>query len=163
MQVLRCETLPPSGIEHAVTLRLLPSTVNRKRTQDVDGTYPKVVCNMVAARSNFLRIYEIVEENVSIQAQGRSKQWSRFRKDTEAVEGEVEMDTQGEGFVNMGAVKVVLLFIIYVIELSCCVASKIKFFNIYSFSLCLRQTRHQRPYFVSILFVNTGFMVLLQV
>jgi len=27
-------------------------------------------------------------------------------RDTEAVEGEVEMDTHGEGFVNMGSVKV---------------------------------------------------------
>lgn len=31
-----------------------------------------------------------------------------MRRDTEAVEGEVEMDRQGEGFVNMGSVKVIL-------------------------------------------------------
>lgn len=30
-----------------------------------------------------------------------------MRRGTEAVEGEVEMDEQGEGFVNMGAVKVI--------------------------------------------------------
>ena len=29
-----------------------------------------------------------------------------MRKGTEAVEGEVEMDASGEGFVNMGTVKV---------------------------------------------------------
>lgn len=35
------------------------------------------------------------------------------RKDTEAVEGEVQMDGEGEGFVNMGTVKVIRSAILF--------------------------------------------------
>ncbi|KAH8116054.1 cleavage factor protein [Phellopilus nigrolimitatus] len=105
MQALRYELLSPSGAEYAASLKLLPSTVNRRRSRDAGEDFPKAVCNVVVARSNWLRIYEIVEESAPVQlGQGRGN-WSRMRRDTEAVEGEVEMDTQGEGFVNMGAVK----------------------------------------------------------
>ncbi|THH10614.1 hypothetical protein EW145_g1206 [Phellinidium pouzarii] len=109
MQALRSELLSPSGVEYAASLKLLPSTVNRRHSQDALGIFPKALCNVVTARSNLLRIYEVVEESAPAQllkAQERGKGgWSRERRDTEAVEGEVEMDTQGEGFVNMGAVK----------------------------------------------------------
>ncbi|KAI5121116.1 hypothetical protein M0805_002789 [Coniferiporia weirii] len=109
MQALRSELLSPSGVEYVTSLKLLPSTVNTRRSRDVDGTSPRALCNVVVARSNYLRIYEVVEESAPMQllkAQGKGKDgWSRVRKDTEAVEGEVEMDAQGEGFVNMGTVK----------------------------------------------------------
>lgn len=112
MQVLRSEVLYPSGIEHAVSLKLLPSIVSRRQPQDAENVSPRAICNLVVARSNLLRIYEVVEEQAALQfsrpldKDGRT----RVRKDTEAVEGEVEMDMQGEGFVNMGSVKVVSSF-----------------------------------------------------
>lgn len=115
MQAFRSEILPPSGVQLAACLNFLPSLVTRRRP-DADGTTRKAVCNIVVAFSHLLRIFEVVEEPISVQtygSQGGGKSgWSRVRKDTEPVEGEVEMDTQGEGFVNMGAVKVVLYLLV---------------------------------------------------
>ena len=111
MQALRSEILPPSGVQFACSLKLLPCLVSRNRP-GLDGTNRKALCNVVVAYSHLLRIYELVEEPIPIQvlaSQGATRDgWSRVKKDTDAVEGEVEMDTQGEGFVNMGAVKVAL-------------------------------------------------------
>ncbi|EJD05583.1 cleavage factor protein [Fomitiporia mediterranea MF3/22] len=106
MQALRSEILPPSGVQFATSLKLLPSLVMRSRL-DPYGSSRKFVCNIVVAHSHLLRIFEVVEEPVSPQLQASQSTgrdgWSRVRKDTEAVEGEVEMDTQGEGFVNMAS------------------------------------------------------------
>ena len=111
MQTFRSEVLPPSGVQYTACLKLLPSLVTRRRA-DADGATRTAVCNLVVAFSNLLRIFEIVEEPLSFQsytAHGGGKGvWNRVRKDTDPVEGEVEMDVQGEGFVNMGAVKVAL-------------------------------------------------------
>lgn len=109
MQALRCEILEPSGVEYASGLKLAPSTIVRP---DLTGSgetsgLPKYLCNLVVARSNRLRIFEVVEENAPV-LQTTNDKWSKVRKDTEPVEGEVEMDTQGEGFIFMGAVKVCL-------------------------------------------------------
>ncbi|KAL5476911.1 CFT1 [Sanghuangporus weigelae] len=108
MQALRGELLPPSGVNFATSLKLLPSLVSRTRP-DLDGTNRKALCNIVVAYSHLLRIFELVEEPVPLQALANPNTskagWSRVKRDTEAVEGEVEMDTQGEGFVNMGSVK----------------------------------------------------------
>lgn len=98
MQGLRRELLPPSGVEYATSLNLIPNTLSG----DTSGN--KTLRNLVVARSSYLRIYEIREEPASlptIENVGTSG-----RKGTEAVEGEVEMDQQGEGFVNVGYVKV---------------------------------------------------------
>lgn len=109
MQVLRSEVLHPSGVEHAVSLKLIPTTVNRRQPQDAESISPRAICNLVVARSNLLRVYEVVEEQAAFQFSRQLEKdgQTRSRKDTEAVEGEVEMDGQGEGFVNMGSVKVV--------------------------------------------------------
>lgn len=143
MQALRSEILPPSGVQFAASLNLLPSSVSRRR-QDADGSIRKTVCNIVVAYSHLLRIFEVVEEPVSVHAHanlGAAKDdWSRVRKDTEAVEGEVEMDTQGEGFVNMGAVKVDS--ITSSCHLALCVrALNNNFFNNLSSSLHPQQSR----------------------
>jgi cleavage and polyadenylation specificity factor subunit 1 len=56
-----------------------------------------------------LRIFEVREEPAPLPTQAEDE-WdrrSKVRRGTEAVEGEVEMDEQGEGFVNMGSVKVI--------------------------------------------------------
>lgn len=102
MQALRSEVLPPSGTQFATSLKLIPYTVCRRKAQYVDFSEQSALCNLAVAQSNVLKIYEIVEENGSVGQFSSSRRWM----ESEAVEGEVEMDTQGEGFVNMGTVKV---------------------------------------------------------
>ena len=62
----------------------------------------------MCARSHFLHIFEVREEPqpISTLKDDERERRARVRKGTEAVEGEVEMDASGEGFVNMGSVKV---------------------------------------------------------
>jgi hypothetical protein len=96
MHALRHDILPPSGVEFAVALNFTPSTT------------PSTLINIVTARSNLLRVYDVREQHLSISdhAESERDKRARVRKGTEAVEGEVEMDQAGEGWVNMGAVKV---------------------------------------------------------
>ncbi|KAF8719078.1 mRNA cleavage, partial [Rhizoctonia solani] len=84
---LRQEILPPSGVEFAKCMRLTHSTLNSNSRQ-------KVVCNLVVARNNYLRIFEIVEEQggASGNAEGSA---------SEPVPGEMEMDSHGDGFINV--------------------------------------------------------------
>ncbi|TDL22024.1 hypothetical protein BD410DRAFT_828742 [Rickenella mellea] len=101
MQAIRREIIPASGVEYATSLKLTPSSVTPRNP---DGDSPRVLCNVVVARSNILRVFEVVEEPTPLPLHSDESR-SKVRKDTEAVEGEVEMDTQGEGFVNIGAIK----------------------------------------------------------
>ena len=105
MQALRNELLPPSGVEFAACLKLLPSTVSESSGS---RTTTRALFNVVVARSHFLRVFEVREEPAPISTQKDDERERRasVRKGTEAVEGEVEMDTSGEGFVNLGSVKV---------------------------------------------------------
>ncbi|KAH9943547.1 CPSF A subunit region-domain-containing protein [Amylocystis lapponica] len=106
MQALRQEILPPSGVEFAACLKLTPSTqpVDPESLRDSVG---RALFNVVVARSNLLRVFEVREEPAPISTQKEDERERRasVRKGTEAVEGEVEMDTSGEGFVNMGSAK----------------------------------------------------------
>ena len=65
---------------------------------------------MVVARSSLLRIFEVREEPAPItpQVDDERERSSRVRRGTEAVDGEVEMDEQGEGFVNIAKVSRVI-------------------------------------------------------
>jgi len=58
---------------------------------------------VVVARSSLLRIFEVRQEPAPItpDIDDERERRSRVRKGTDAVEGEVEMDEQGEGFVNI--------------------------------------------------------------
>lgn len=107
MQALRHEILPPSGAEFAACLRLTPATVTDSGPS-TSQTTGNALFNVVVARSNFLRIFEVREEAppISTQKDEERERRASVRKGTEAVEGEVEMDASGEGFVNMGSVKV---------------------------------------------------------
>jgi cleavage and polyadenylation specificity factor subunit 1 len=104
--------LSPSGIEHAVALRLTPATKSDldSPTASSSTSTRRALCNIVTARSNHLRIYEVLEEpsKIDVEKENERERVQGIRKGTEAVEGEVEMDEQGEGFVNMGSVKVFL-------------------------------------------------------
>ena len=106
MQALRHEILPPSGVEFSACLKLTPATASGSPT--TSQTVGRALFNVVVARSNFLRIFEVREEPQPISSAKDDERERRasVRKGTEAVEGEVEMDASGEGFVNMGSVKV---------------------------------------------------------
>ena len=103
--------LPPSGVEYATALKLTPSTVTPSSAST--SSAPVSGCalyNVVLARSNYLRVYEVREEPVQVDGEKEREREKKYvRKGTEAVEGEVEMDEGGEGFVNVGSVKVILL------------------------------------------------------
>lgn len=107
MHALHQEILPPSGAEFATSLKLLPSTLGELRTPPNATTRheftARALCNVVVARSSLLRIFEVREEPAPItpQVDDERERRSRVRRGTEAVEGEVEMDEQGEGFVSI--------------------------------------------------------------
>ena len=104
MHALRQEILPPSGVEFAACLKFTSSTLSDASSSTQAG---RVLFNVVVARSSLLRIFEVREEPAPIPAQEDEKdRRASVRKGTEAVEGEVEMDASGEGFINVGTVKV---------------------------------------------------------
>lgn len=110
MHALRQEILPPSGVEFATSLRLTPSTLGDLRTPPNATTRheftARTLCNVVVARSSLLRIFEVREEPapISFQVVDERERGSKVRRGTEAVEGEVEMDGQGDGFINIAKV-----------------------------------------------------------
>ncbi|KAL1941832.1 hypothetical protein VTO73DRAFT_6832 [Trametes versicolor] len=105
MQALRQEILPPSGVEFATCLNFTPSTLSDAGPSTSQSG--RTLFNVVVARASHLRIFEVREEPAPISAHREDEKDRRasVRKGTEAVEGEVEMDASGEGFVNMGSVK----------------------------------------------------------
>jgi cleavage and polyadenylation specificity factor subunit 1 len=115
MHALRQKLLPPSGVEFATSLKLTPSTLadqvlptppNSSARQELAA---RALCNVVVARTSLLRIFEVREEPAPLatEIEDERDRRSKVRRGTEAVEGEVEMDEQGEGFVNMGSAKVI--------------------------------------------------------
>lgn len=107
MYGLHHEILPPSGVEFATSLKLTPSTHNVHDNPTFRHEFAaRSVCNVVVARSNLLRIFEVRLElpPISSQAEDERERSANVRKGTEAVEGEVEMDIQGDGFINIDKV-----------------------------------------------------------
>lgn len=100
LHALHQEILPPSGVEFVVSLKLTPSTAHHSGIDD--GT--KVLCNVVVARTNLLRIFEAREQPPPTLGDEERDKKAKVRKGTEAVEGEVEMDEHGEGFINIAQV-----------------------------------------------------------
>ncbi|KAF9008327.1 CPSF A subunit region-domain-containing protein [Cyathus striatus] len=107
MHALRQEILPPSGVEFATSLNLTPSCLSSSdvsppanghgSTSTRHEFISRVLCNVVVARSSLLRIFEVREEPAPMPVVSAEK----ARRGAEAVEGEVEMDESGEGFVNI--------------------------------------------------------------
>jgi cleavage and polyadenylation specificity factor subunit 1 len=108
--------LPPSGVEYATILKLTPSTLTEASVPIASTStapYPsgRALYNVVVARTSHLRIFEVREEAVQVDVE-KEKRRGGMRRGTEAVEGEVAMDGQGEGFVNIDSVKVILLLLL---------------------------------------------------
>ncbi|PPQ82730.1 hypothetical protein CVT26_000474 [Gymnopilus dilepis] len=129
MHSLRQEILPPSGVEFSTTLKLTPSCLSSSPSSSSaistsngqsnpaspapvsprHAITSRVLCNLIVARSNLLRIFEVREEPAPIDLKAveerereRERREGGVRRGTEAVEGEVEMDVGGEGFVFVG-------------------------------------------------------------
>ena len=106
MHALRQDILAASGVEFAASLRLTPSTLGRPPLPPNSTARhefaARVLCNVVVARSNILRIFEVREEVAALPAHvddERHRQ-SAIRRDTEPLEGDAEMDND-EGIVNV--------------------------------------------------------------
>jgi cleavage and polyadenylation specificity factor subunit 1 len=98
---LHQEVLRPSGVEFAISLNLVaPLAVSSSPDIQVLG-------NLVVARSNVLKVFEIRRQYASLRADltTRSESFSALRGD--GAERGVEMETQGDDFVNVGEFKVI--------------------------------------------------------
>jgi cleavage and polyadenylation specificity factor subunit 1 len=120
MHALYQEILPPSGVEFATVLCLTPASLAQTTPSDsssfasssgIAASGSKALCNVVVARLNVLRIYEVREELAPIGGGGsgygdgtKGDDHGGEKEGTEAVEGEVEMDEGGEGFINIAKV-----------------------------------------------------------
>lgn len=90
---LRQETIPPNGVEHAVSLALTPSAI---RPAPTPTSRSRVISNLVVARASLLRIFEVREERAplpSVASQARRK-------------GRVSEKQAADGFVSIGEVQV---------------------------------------------------------
>ncbi|GAA97624.1 uncharacterized protein L969DRAFT_94765 [Mixia osmundae IAM 14324] len=75
MQSYCRQVLPPSGVEHAVSLKLTGTCVEAERHST------RVVRNLVVARSNFLQVYEVLEEPVPVQSSVTDGSSASMRED----------------------------------------------------------------------------------
>ena len=97
MQAIHQEILPASGVQFATCLKLLPTTLLSRDslpTSDPSGLLAvsrRSIFNVVVARSNVLRIFEVVEELAPMDAQREEERERKaaVRRGTESVEGEI--------------------------------------------------------------------------
>ncbi|KAM5530009.1 hypothetical protein V8D89_016320 [Ganoderma adspersum] len=94
MHTLRQEILPPSSVEFAACLNFTSFMLSNASLLSQPSWAHS---NVVVTRSSLLCIFKKEREKERLIA---------VHKGTEVVEGEVEIDLLGEGFVHMGAVKV---------------------------------------------------------
>ncbi|KAF8600601.1 hypothetical protein BDV93DRAFT_608605 [Ceratobasidium sp. AG-I] len=101
MLALRQEVLPPSGVEFAKCMRLTHSTMNPPSAHSASNdTRPRVLCNLVVARNNYLRVFEVLEELLSTSGNNEGSA-------SDPVPGEMEMDSHGDGFINVTELRTV--------------------------------------------------------
>lgn len=105
MHALHQQILPASGVEFATSLKLTPSTLETSFSSSTSNCLiSRVICNLVVARANLLRIFEVREESAPFQLDEEKDRRSTVRRGTEAVEGEVAMDEKGDGYINIAKV-----------------------------------------------------------
>jgi len=105
MHSVHQQILPASGVEFATSLKLTPSTLeSHPDVAHHHESVSRVFCNLVVARSGFLRVFEVVEEPAPVLQDEEKDRRSIVRRGTEAVEGEVEMDERGDGYINIAKV-----------------------------------------------------------
>ena len=99
MHALHQEVLPPSGVEFATSLKLIPGTYELPpSTLARHEIASRVICNVVVARSNLLRIFEVREEPaLATSVEGEEKGRGKAEKDAELEHGggDVEMSEAG--------------------------------------------------------------------
>lgn len=99
------EVLRPTGVEFAVSLSLVAPAATSS-SSDVE-----ILGNIVVARSNVLKVFEVRRQSASLRPDLGIAMHPMRDQGSEGVPGEVEMDIQGDGFVNVGELKVILLFL----------------------------------------------------
>ncbi|KAL0957913.1 hypothetical protein HGRIS_000094 [Hohenbuehelia grisea] len=102
MHALRQELVPASGVEFITSLKLTPASLENLPVRHELAA--RVLCNVVVARSNLLRIFAVYDEPATMLGhmdEERDRK-AQVRKGTEAVEGEVQMEELGDGFINLG-------------------------------------------------------------
>ena len=52
------QAAPPSGVSHCISARLTPSCLQQQHSL----TNTRIVRNLVTARSNYIQVFEVVEE-----------------------------------------------------------------------------------------------------
>ena len=117
MHALRQEIHPASGVEFATSLKLTPSSLDTPANISPRHEFvSRVLCNVVVARSSLLRIFEVREEPAPMQSTSDDRERrTNVRRGTEAVEGEVAMDEQGDGYINIAKViSCIILFYVLV-------------------------------------------------
>lgn len=112
MHAIRHQVLPASGVEYATYLHLTPSSLRTSRPSSsaplTAGTSAYTAYNLVVARANVLRIFDVRRGPPPPPSAGKSDARARktpMKAGTEPLEGEVILDEGGEGFLSMGAIK----------------------------------------------------------
>ncbi|KAL0062576.1 mRNA cleavage and polyadenylation factor subunit [Marasmius tenuissimus] len=100
MHALHQEVLPPSGVEFATSLKLIPGSHELlPSTSARHEIAARVICNVVVARSNLLRIFEVREEPApatSVEGEKKTGKGKDGKGDeTDNVNGDVEMSEAG--------------------------------------------------------------------
>lgn len=72
-----------------------------------NNSRPRVLCNLVAARNNYLRVFEVLEEPLSFSGNNEGSA-------SDPVPGEVEMDSHGDGFINITELRASIVRVLYV-------------------------------------------------
>ena len=155
LHALRQEILPADGVEFATSLKLTPQCFPAVSLRHEFVT--RVLCNVVVARSNILRVFEVREEPAPVQADAEDERDRRsmVRRGTGAVEGEVVLDQAGDGFINIGKVTL-CTFRTFLEHIALYMSILMKLFDP---SPCFRKHRHTCPLsLVSILCANTVCM-----
>lgn len=63
---------------------------------------PRVLCNLVVARNNYLRVFEVLEELLPTSGNNEGSA-------SDPVPGEMEMDAHGDGFINVTELRVSII------------------------------------------------------
>ncbi|KAL0578769.1 mRNA cleavage and polyadenylation factor subunit [Marasmius crinis-equi] len=99
MHALHQEIIPPSGVEFATSLKLIPGSYELPpSTSARHEIAARVICNVVVARSNLLRIFEVREEPAHATAAEREKAGKEKKGqngEKAAANGDVEMSDAG--------------------------------------------------------------------
>ena len=110
------QAAPPSGVSHCISARLTPSCLllhEEEQGGPSTSSHSRIIRNLVTARSNYLQIFEVVEELRDAPAVASSLVnggSTRINGDSNAMEG-LEVSSDRGASRNAGIKADVLVFI----------------------------------------------------